>query len=116
MLGEMDPILEQGTNWKISLWHYSVLWFAESETTGGFILEETKAFRQFLTGSTELLFIFLSTAQDAPMPGQGSGQPWAVTATDGGDSFPALGHQIFHLLAFKPLKWECLTLWLQVWQ
>lgn len=114
MLGEMDPILEQGSNWKISLWHYSVLWFAESEITGGFILETAKALRQFLTGCTELLFIFLSTARDALTPSQGSGQPQAVTATDGGDSFPALGHQTIHMLPFKPFKWESLTSWLKV--
>lgn len=68
MLREMDSILEQETNWKISLWHYSVLWFAESEITGGFILEKAKVFRQFLTGCTELLFISLSTARDTPTP------------------------------------------------
>lgn len=53
---------------------------------------------------------------DTPTPSQGSGQPWAVTAPDGGDSFPALGHQTLHLLPFKPCKWQSLTSWLQVWQ
>lgn len=98
---EMDPILQQGVGWKISLWPYRVLWFSESGITEFLYQKQQKPSGKSCL-ATELFIIFLNAVEEPQAMTQELNKALLLLISiNGGDSFSCPRIEVFSLQAFE---------------